>query len=374
MPEFLKDSVSEYLLFSSYGIGGLIVAMIALYAIYHRGIAIRLGFLLFLSITVGAHASFLLGKAGCTLLSGIITISIIVIIDLPITIYIFSKIVNPIKSSSGHIASASSKMRTIAENLSTGADEQAAAAEELSTSMDQMVASISLNADNARHTEKIASESVEGAREGGRAVAATVIQMREIADKISVIEEIARKTDMLALNAAIEAARAGEYGRGFAVVAAEVRKLAEQSKLAAVKISRLSSSSVKVSEKAGASLSEIVRRIDKTSALVREISTACNEQNTGAEQINNAIRQLDQVVQQRAATSEEMSAAATDLFLQSERLNNLIDAVKDNRGSPPTLSEKMPTLQRINQQGSTGHTIDLNPSGQDDEDDNFEKY
>ena len=148
--------------------------------------------------------------------------------------------------------------------------------------------------------------------------------MKEIAGKISIIEEIARQTNLLALNAAIEAARAGEHGKGFAVVASEVRKLAERSQIAAGEINKLSATSVEVAEKAGEMLTRIVPDIQKTAELVSEINAASNEQNTGAEQINKAIQQLDQVIQQNASATEEMSSTTEELSSQAEQLQETI--------------------------------------------------
>jgi methyl-accepting chemotaxis protein len=148
--------------------------------------------------------------------------------------------------------------------------------------------------------------------------------MKEIAGKISIIEEIARQTNLLALNAAIEAARAGEHGKGFAVVASEVRKLAERSQTAAGEINKLSASSVQIAEKAGEMLARIVPDIQKTADLVQEITAASNEQSSGANQINKAIQQLDQVVQQNAAASEEMASTSAELLGQAEQLQNTI--------------------------------------------------
>ncbi|MDE3166203.1 MAG: methyl-accepting chemotaxis protein, partial [Acidobacteriota bacterium] len=152
-----------------------------------------------------------------------------------------------------------------------------------------------------------------------------VTAMKEIASKISIIEEIARQTNMLALNAAIEAARAGEHGKGFAVVAAEVRKLAERSQKAAGEINQLSGSTVRVAEKAGEMLEKLVPNIQKTADLVKEISAASNEQNTGAEQINTALQQLQTVIQQNASAAEEMASTSEELTGQSDGLMTTID-------------------------------------------------
>jgi methyl-accepting chemotaxis protein len=235
-----------------------------------------------------------------------------------------SEVVGEVKVASDNVAAGSLQMSSGSGELSQGASEQAAAAEEASSSMEQMSANIKQNADNALQTEKIAVKSAADAMEGGKAVAQTVLAMKDIAGKISIIEEIARQTNLLALNAAIEAARAGEHGKGFAVVASEVRKLAERSQKAAAEISELSSSSVDVAEKAGAMLNRMVPDIQRTAELVQEISAACREQDTGAGQINKAIQQLDQVIQQNASASEQMSATAEELSSQSEQLQDTI--------------------------------------------------
>ena len=228
--------------------------------------------------------------------------------------------VSEIRTIAGEVASASQSISTASVQVSKGASAQAAAAEQASSSMEEMVSNIKQNADNAQQTDKIANKSAKDALESGKSVLEAVAAMKEIANKISIIEEIARQTNLLALNAAIEAARAGEHGKGFAVVAAEVRKLAERSQKAAGEINQLSSTTLRVSEKSGEQLEKLVPDIQRTAELVQEITAASKEQDTGAEQINKALQQLEGVIQQNASAAEEMASTTEELTGQSEQL------------------------------------------------------
>jgi methyl-accepting chemotaxis protein len=237
-------------------------------------------------------------------------------------------VVANVRAAAENVASGSEEITGTAQTLSSGASEQAASVEEVSASMEQSTASIQQNTDNARQTDKISTKAAQDAQDTGRSVAQTVQAMKDIAQKISIIEEIARQTDLLALNAAIEAARAGEHGKGFAVVASEVRKLAERSQKAAGEISKLSSSSVEIAESAGQMLDKLVPDIRKTADLVKEIASGSEEQNTGAAQINTAMQELDKVVQQNASASEEMAASSEELASQAEQLQSAIEFFK----------------------------------------------
>jgi methyl-accepting chemotaxis protein len=236
-----------------------------------------------------------------------------------------SHVVGEVSQATSNVASGSEELSSSSQSLSQGATEQAASLEEISSSMEEMTSNIKQNAENALQTEKIAQQAARDAQESGSAVTQAVAAMKNIAEKISIIEEIARQTNLLALNAAIEAARAGEHGKGFAVVAAEVRKLAERSGAAAGEIGELSTSTVAVSEKAGVMLTKLVPDIQRTADLVQEITAASNEQNSGAEQINKALQQLDQVVQQNASSSEEMASTAEELSSQAVQLQQTMN-------------------------------------------------
>jgi len=239
-------------------------------------------------------------------------------------------------SASDNVSSGSQELSASSEQLSQGATEQASSAEEASASMEEMAANIKQNADNAAQTEKIARQSSRDAEASGQAVNRAVGAMRTIAEKISIVQEIARQTDLLALNAAVEAARAGEHGKGFAVVASEVRKLAERSQAAAAEISALSGDTVQVATESGEMLNRLVPDIQKTAELVSEISAACREQDIGASQINEAIQQLDKVTQQNAGASEEMSATSEELASQAEELQASIAFFRvDQAGAKP---------------------------------------
>ena len=232
------------------------------------------------------------------------------------------EVVMGVQAAADNLATGSQAMSSSAEQMSQGSSEQAAAAEEASASMEQMAANIGQNAENASQTEKIALQSANDARESGQAVAETVIAMNQIAEKIAVIEEIARQTRMLSLNATIEAAKAEQYGKGFAVVAAEIRSLAEHTREAAEQIGKLVNAGVAIANNAGERLARLVPDIQKTTELVQEISAASNEQNSGVTQINRAIQQLDQVIQQNASIAEEVAATAEELTGQAEQLRN----------------------------------------------------
>ncbi len=234
------------------------------------------------------------------------------------------EIATHIRDGADNVAFGSQAMSSSSAQMSQGATEQAAAAEEASSSMEEMLANIQQNANNAMETEKIAIQAAEDAQTGGKAVFEAVQAMQTIAQKIVIVEEIARQTHMLSLNATIEAARAQEHGKGFGVVAAEVRELAERSRNAATEINQLASSSVAIAERAGDMLNRIVPGIQKTAELVQEISASSKEQNTGANQINNAIQQLDQVIQQNSAASEEMSSTAEELAAQAQQLQSTV--------------------------------------------------
>jgi methyl-accepting chemotaxis protein len=297
-------------------------------------------------------------------------------------------VVANVRAAAENVASGSEEITGTAQTLSAGASEQAASVEEVSASMEQSTASIQQNTENARQTDKISTKNAQDAQGAGQSVAQTVQAMKDIAQKISIIEEIARQTDLLALNAAIEAARAGEHGKGFAVVASEVRKLAERSQKAAGEISKLSSSSVEIAESAGQMLDKLVPDIRKTADLVKEIASGSEEQNTGAAQINKAIQELDKVIQQNASASEEMAASSEELASQAEQLQSAIEFFKvsdepvrtaKKKGKPivnhPMSTRSPASKNRIPGGKSSGVMIELDhpdvPAVSDDE---FERH
>ncbi|SHH34454.1 Methyl-accepting chemotaxis protein, partial [Hydrocarboniphaga daqingensis] len=251
--------------------------------------------------------------------------------------------VTDILESSTSLSESIRQVSSTAQQLSQAASEQAAGVEQTSSSIEEMSASITQNTDNSKVTDGIASKAAKEAVEGGQSVGATVTAMKSIAEKISIIDDIAYQTNLLALNAAIEAARAGEHGKGFAVVAAEVRKLAERSQVAAQEIGEVAKNSVSLAEKAGKLLDEMVPSIRRTSDLVQEITAASQEQSAGVGQITAAMSQLSKTTQVNASSAEELAATADEMSNQSAQLQQLVSFFKVDDKRP---ARQMPVMQQ----------------------------
>lgn len=268
-----------------------------------------------------------------------------------------TEIMTEVRSGASALAVASTQVSSSAQSLSQGTSQQASSVEETTSSLQQMSASITQNAENSGQMESMAVKGTADVDESAKAVGQSVEAMTRIAEKISIIEEIAYQTNLLALNAAIEAARAGEHGRGFAVVATEVRKLAERSQAAAKDIGGLATSSVDVAQRSGRLLTELVPTIRRTADLVREVAAASNEQSAGVSQINKAMTLVDQVTQRNASASEELASTAEEMAAQAEALQQTIGFFRTNGGAAPSVARKPEQRHAVIQPFRATHTI-----------------
>lgn len=273
-----------------------------------------------------------------------------------------------IRDATEAVASGSEELSSTSGSLAEGANTQAINIEQVSSSIEEISGSIRQNAQSAAQTQDIALTAATNAETGGEAVTKTVDAMKNIAERISVIEDIARQTNLLALNAAIEAARAGEHGKGFAVVASEVRKLAEHSGVAAAEISELSETSVIIAEQAGAMLEQIIPDIKQTASLVEEIAATSKEQTIGTQQIGKAVQELDAVIQSNASASEEMASTSQALANQGDALRRVVGFFKFHHQSPMLgqLTMGNPVVVSAPAQALEGHPVP--------DDEGFERY
>ncbi len=279
----------------------------------------------------------------------------------------FKDIILNINDTATAVSDASNQLSSASQDISSRANEQAATTEEVATSMEEMLAMINSNSQNAEMTGKSSTKSANEMKQSNEIFVQTIKSVSEISEKITIISEIANKTDILSINAAIEAARAGETGKGFSVVANEIRKLADKTKIASDEITKLSQNGQNISKVAGKKLETVIPEIIKSAELVNNIVSAGKEQQSGVENINISVQQLTEITNENSASAEELSA-------QAEQLKELISVFKIGNLQNKNVIIKQKNKQENEILEHKNKGFNMNLSNKDKSDDDFETF
>lgn len=253
-------------------------------------------------------------------------------------IYSLNAIFANMHQSISSFANGSEQISLTTQSLSEGSSDQAGAVEELFASFTEILSQVKKNTENAEKANEFSNNTKQLVEDGNNKMQGLLDSMqkitvssKQIAEIISTIEDIASQTNLLALNAAIEAARAGDAGRGFAVVADEVRHLAELSAIAVNNTTKIIENSLSVvidgenlAKETAASLHTIVKNVDDTARLVKEITIASENQTEAISQVTAGVEQISQVVQTNSATAEELAASTEELVAQTQLIETEI--------------------------------------------------